>query len=411
MTANEPLRILHFADIHIGMENYGRIDAATGVNQRVLDFIQRLAEIVDYAIEHEADCVIFAGDAFKTRDPNQTYQREFARQIMRLSRREIPIVLVVGNHDTPVMEKRATSVDIFGVLDVPHVIVAANEQVLRIRTRRGDLQVATIPWPQRSRLMQSDDARGLNVEQLDAELERIVAERIAGLAAELDGTSPAILTGHFTVAGAVWGSERQVMIGRDATIRLSACTSQAWDYVALGHIHKHQDVNPGSYPSVVYSGSLERIDFGEEKEAKGFCWLNVSRGGTTWSFVTLNVRKFVTIFADASADGDTPTDAVLREIERHDVSGAIVRVRVKLLQSQEAYLRTRDIEDALRDAHMIAGIGKDIQRETRNRIGIENPESLTPAQLLERFLLSKSMAQSDVDDLLRLSGDIMSQDS
>lgn len=410
MTVNEPLRVLHFADIHIGMENYGRIDAATGVNQRVLDFIQRLAEIVDYAIEHEADCVIFAGDAFKTRDPNQTYQREFARQIMRLSRRDIPIVLLVGNHDTPVMEKRATSVDIFGVLDVPHVMVAANEQVLRIRTRRGDLQVATIPWPQRSRLMQSDDARGMNIDQLDSELERIVAERIAGLAAELDGTTPAILTGHFTVAGAVWGSERQVMIGRDAIIRLSSCASEAWDYVALGHIHKHQDVNPGAYPSVVYSGSLERIDFGEEKEAKGFCWVNAARGGTTWSFVPLNVRRFVTIFADASADGDTPTDAVLREIERHDVSDAIVRVRVKLLQSQETYLRTRDIEDALRSAHMIAGIGKDIQRETRNRIGIENPESLTPAQLLERFLLSKRLPQADLDDLLRLSGDIMSQD-
>ena len=85
----DPIRVLHFADIHIGMENFGRIDPATGVNQRVLDFIIRLEEIVNYALEHEADLVIFAGDAFKTRDPNTTYQREFARQIMRLSRANV----------------------------------------------------------------------------------------------------------------------------------------------------------------------------------------------------------------------------------------------------------------------------------------------------------------------------------
>ena len=163
MPMNEHIRILHFADLHIGMENYGRIDPTTGVNQRVLDFVARLRDIVSAAIERDADCVIFAGDAFKTRDPNQTYQREFARQVMRLSRAGIPIVLLVGNHDTPVMEKRATSIDIFGVLDVPHVIVAASETVHIIETKHGRLQIGCVPWPQRQRLLQSDDTRGMNI--------------------------------------------------------------------------------------------------------------------------------------------------------------------------------------------------------------------------------------------------------
>lgn len=403
----EPIRILHFADIHIGMENFGRIDPATGVNQRVLDFVRRLAEIVDYAIEHQADCVIFAGDAFKTRDPNPTYQREFARQIMRLSRREIPTVLLVGNHDMPIVEKRATSVDIFGVLDVPHVIVANDEKVHKIATPRGTLQIGTLPWPQRSRLMQNDEARGMSIDALDAELESRVLKLIETLETELDRTAPAVLTGHFTVSGAVWGSERQVMIGRDTTIRLSAFTSGAWDYVALGHIHKHQDVNTGSYPAVVYSGSLERIDFGEEREAKGFCWIEAARGETRWSFVPLTVRPFLTISTDASDEGEEPTEAVLREIERHDVTNAIVRVRVKMTQAQEPYLRTRDIEDALHGAHMLAGIVKDMQREVRNRIGLENPESLTPAQLLDHYFLSRGKTQDDLSALATLAKDMM----
>ncbi|MCW1970970.1 MAG: metallophosphoesterase, partial [Anaerolineae bacterium] len=113
----DAIRVLHFADLHIGMENYGQIDPLTGVNERVLDFIRRLKEIVDYALDNDADLVIFAGDAFKTRDPNPTYLREFGRQIMRLSRAGLPTLVLVGNHDMPLMDKRATSLDVFRTLD------------------------------------------------------------------------------------------------------------------------------------------------------------------------------------------------------------------------------------------------------------------------------------------------------
>ncbi len=108
-----------------------------------------------------------------------------------------------------------------------------------------------------------------------------------------------------------------------------------------------------------------------------------------------------------TAEGETPTDAVLRELERHDVAGAIVRVRVKICQSQEPYLRTRDIEDALADAHMIAGIVKEIQRETRSRIGLENPESLAPAELLERYLLSKDKPADEIAALMGMANEIL----
>lgn len=404
---SEPVRVLHFADIHIGMENYGRIDPETGLNQRVLDFVSRLKEIVDYAIEHEADVVVFAGDAFKTRDPNPTYQRAFARQIMRLSRENIATVLLIGNHDMPIIEQRASSMDIFATLNVPNVIVGRAEHLHRIETRHGPLQIATVPWPQRNRLLQFEEHRGMTVEQLDQELEKIVADELQRLAGEVAPDAPAILTGHFTISGAVFGSERSVMIGRDATIKLSALMPEAWDYVAMGHIHKHQDVNKHNYPSVVYSGSLERIDFGEEHEQKGFCWIEARRGETTWQFVPVNVRRFVSIYADATQDGESPTDAVIREIERHDVMDAIVRVRVKLTQPQEASLRTRMIEEALGDAYLIASITRDIQRDNRSRIGLENPETLTPEQLLDRYFLSKNTLRDHMDDLMQAAKELM----
>jgi DNA repair protein SbcD/Mre11 len=406
----DPIRVLHFADLHIGMENFGRIDPATGVNQRVIDFTARLKEIVSYAIEEQADLVVFAGDAFKTRDPNPTVLREFARQIMRLSKADVPVVLLVGNHDMPLMEKRANSVDIFRTLDVANVIVGHSENVHVIETRRGKVQVATAPWPARARLVANDEGlRARSVDELDRELERLVADELQRLASEIDPALPAILTGHFTVSGAKFGSERSVMIGRDAVISLAAINNPAWDYVALGHIHKHQELNQGGSPPVVYSGSLERIDFGEADDPKGFVWVELARGNTRWRFVPLAVRPFVSIHVDATRDLDTPTDAVLRAIAQREISGAIVRVQIKLDEAQVPHLRLRDIDEALADAHFVAGIGRDVQRSARVRLGLENPETKTPLELLDAYLRSKSIEPERASALMTLARDIIKE--
>ena len=121
--------VLHLADVHIGMENYGRLDPATGLNGRVMDFLRRLAGVVDYALENEVDLVLFAGDAYKSRDPNSTYRREFARRIKRLADAGIPVVLLVGNHDLPAVKRRASSIEIFRTLEVPNVLVAGRESL------------------------------------------------------------------------------------------------------------------------------------------------------------------------------------------------------------------------------------------------------------------------------------------
>ena len=70
--AMDKIRLLHFADIHVGMENYGKVDPGSGVNARVLDFLCRFDELIDYGLEHDVDLVIFAGGASKRRGPNPT---------------------------------------------------------------------------------------------------------------------------------------------------------------------------------------------------------------------------------------------------------------------------------------------------------------------------------------------------
>src|SRR5438552_18749954 len=82
---NLMIRMLHFADIHIGMENYGRTEPNTGLSTRVVDFLKRMDEMIAYARANGADVAIFAGDAFKNRQPNPTFQREFAWRVRDLA--------------------------------------------------------------------------------------------------------------------------------------------------------------------------------------------------------------------------------------------------------------------------------------------------------------------------------------
>ncbi len=412
----KPIKLLHTADIHIGMENYGRVDPETGINARVMDFLRRLTDIGDYAIENDVDVLIFAGDAYRTRDPNPTYQREFARRIKRVADAGIPVVMLVGNHDLPAVSRRASSIDIFGTLDVPNVTVAYREEIYPITCRDGQrLNVAAIPYPLRSALISREDHQGKSLAELDGLLQSIMIDNARALAEEAHKTPdvPAILMGHFSVSEASTGSEKNIMIGRDASVPRSELANPAWRYVAMGHIHKHQSLNHDLQPPIVYSGSIERIDFGEEHEKKGFVVAEISDGPTTWEFLTgyhLKARPFLTIEVDVREATD-PTEAIIAEIQRHDdLSTTVVRLIVKLRQEQEPLLVEREIKRALDDAYFVAALQKDVQRVERSRLGGISVEALTPLQLLEHYFEARGVAPERTKLLLERAQTLMQDD-
>lgn len=398
----EPIRVLHFADSHIGMENYGRTDPQTGLSSRVVDFLRRMDDICDYARENDVDLIIFAGDAFKTRSPNPTYQREFAHRIRDLSRLA-PIVMLVGNHDLPPTLLKASSIEIYDTLDVPNVWVASEYKVEVIETKRGPVAIGAAPYPIRSRLLGDDSTAGLTIAQTDALLQENLAEIIEDMAQQADQYDmPRLLTGHFTVGGAAVGSERNIMLGRDIAIQLSSLADPRWDYVALGHIHKHQNLTKGQkgLPPVIYSGSIERIDFGEEGDPKGFCWVELERGEANWEFVRLHARPFVTLKADLR-EAANPTERVVNLIARHDLSGAIVRLILDLTLETEARFNENIVRDEFKRAgvYQLAGIRKEVEQPARARLGA-SPEGLTNVELLERYFLSREISADRRSELL-----------
>jgi exonuclease SbcD len=180
----------------------------------------------------------------------------------------------------------------------------------------------------------------------------------------------------------------------------SVLTNPAWDYVALGHIHKHQELNGGQHPPIVYPGSLERIDFGEEGERKGFVMAQIERGHAEWDFVPVDARRFLTIRIDVTPSDD-PMTAILDELEQHHVDGAVVRLIIKATEEQEVLIEDKPIRQALRDSNYIASIVRDIDRVHYRRLGGISAETLTPKEVLELYLESKETPQERKEQLMR----------
>ena len=401
------MRILHFSDLHIGVENYGRTDPNTGLSTRLGDFLDALDELIEYALDNGVDLVVLAGDAYKGRDPSQTHQRELARRLLRLSNAGIPTFLLPGNHDLPAAASRAHAVEIFSTLQVPNVYVGARQNCYTVPTPAGPVQVLAVPWPSRGAMLARDESRGLGIEEIRQELERRMTGAIAHQAQTVDPDMPAILAGHVTVNGATTGTERSMMLGNDHVLNVSAVQQPQLEYVALGHIHKHQVLRtpgPGG-PAVAYSGSLQRVDFSEEDDEKGFCLVDIDPKApqgqrlTDFRFQTIAARPFVTVDAAVPDNEPNPTDFVARAIARRPIAGAIARLRFKISAEQSYRVRDADLRPALSSAHYVASITRDITDETRRRPTAE-PSDLQPLAALRMYLESRSVSPERRDILL-----------
>ncbi|MSQ13095.1 MAG: exonuclease SbcCD subunit D [Dehalococcoidia bacterium] len=414
------MRILHFADVHIGVESYGRpateADVAalpahfapelspeqrlrtySGLSTRLLDFLAALDQVVAYAVERRVDLALFCGDAYKSRDPSQTQQREFARRVARLAQAGIPVFLLVGNHDQPHSLGRATALDIFPTLAVPQVVVADRVATHRMETRSGPLQIVAVPWVRRGAFLAAEEHRGKSQEELAQFVQDRLTELVMAEAARLDPSLPAVVAGHVTVMGGVGGSEQSMALGRDHVLTRSALALPGVDYVALGHLHRHQVLGGGA-PPVVYAGSLQRVDFGEEVEEKGFCVVEISGRGdppgrpyggsgrtVRWEFVAVQARSFVTVDVTLDAEDVSPTQRVLEAIGRKHVRDAVVRVRIAGPEAAVRGVDERAVRQALASAHHVAAIARDVARDQRPRLGMP-ASSLTPEEALRRYL-------------------------
>lgn len=405
--------VIHTADIHIGVENYSRPDPESRTSSRLQDFLTSFDELVDYAIDEKADLVLVCGDAYKSRNPTQTHQREFVKRISKLAQKGIQVFLLAGNHDSPNVPGPATTLDIFSTLEIENVHVASELKTEVIKTANGNIQIISLPWVRKGDFMSLSEYNQLSNENLNKAIEKKLIEDLNTEIGNLDSSIPSILASHVSVDLAKTSSEKSMTLGKDYILPTKSLASNKLDYVALGHVHKHQVLNDD--PPVVYSGSLERIDFGEEKDSKGFCAISISTGADkgnrveSYKFVEVKARRFKTISIVIEDTDEYPNDKILSEINKHEIKDAIVQVIVDVHASRYREISDKIIREKLSTAHFIAAVRKNVISESKNRLGKKLHESVPPMEALEAFLKERNIDEKKMRLLLEKGQTLMSE--
>jgi exonuclease SbcD len=271
------------------------------------------------------------------------------------------------------------------------------------------VQVIAMPWVSRSGLMASIDVSGSDPKELFSKIETRISELVEDWVNEADRSLPLILTAHASVEGALFGAERMVMLGADLVLPTSLVKDQRLDYVALGHIHKPQNLNEGYHPPVIYPGSIERIDFGEAMDDKFFVIADVACGQTTVDWRKIDgTRPFIERRAILQSSENVTEFLTFNLPKQKEMVEAIVKLTVE-------YPRELDVlidESALRkyaecafEFHLV----KKPKVEARVRIPQGQAiSSLSPLDLLTQYFDSAKI--NEAEELRELAKHILYED-
>jgi DNA repair protein SbcD/Mre11 len=323
-------RIAFTADLHV--DAYGsRIDPATGLNARLVDYLATVGWVAEEADRRGALGLVVAGDFTERRHPAPWMVSRIRSALAGGPSRQI---YLRGNHDGEI-----AGGSIVSLLDDGFGHESGDEDTRcgvsrpRLEFVTYDVVLACIPYLDRHWLRSQPGFETVP----DADLFRILAEQFlaiaAGLYAEARRDYPdaaCVLVCHQTLAGAAMSDTQRAFLG-DLSLVVDARALQAigFEAVVAGHLHRHQAVIPGDRP-VLYTGSVERVDFGEALETKGFIVADVEPGRFDWTFVETPARRFVTwdlSLSDIAAPAPAGLDGAIVRILNVDPGSDVAEIR------------------------------------------------------------------------------------
>lgn len=397
------MKILHTADLHLGVSSYGPLDKETGLSGRILDFLDTLDAMIEFASDNEADLFIIAGDVFHKHSPNPTLLGLFSERVMEISS-HCPLVIIPGNHDLPGSIDRSSAVELYDTLKLPNVTIGYDYDVHEINTSGGDIQVVTFPFPVRSWFCRRSEPDHV----YRSELRMLIED----LAVDVSSECPSIFVGHFSIDKAILGSERLFSFGKDSEISVDDLEGP-WSYAALGHIHYYQRHGVGNV-HIVYPGSPEIIDFGEEDDDKGFMWLELDNDSIEIERIGVDARPFRTIKFGFVEGEKRITDRIIRRIEKMDLEDHVVRLQVTLPESASRIIGVENISKFLYDKkgiYHLYGININVDRNAREtRLGDRPVGTLSNSELLAIYFEDVGMKKKERSELMKLAKEIMNPD-
>lgn len=337
MKTSRGLKIVHTADLHLGV---GLSNISLGNEEierkRILDFINQLRKIRDFAVKEKCDFFIIAGDVFHHRRPSGFVLDEFSKIVGSMLKEDIVVLVVAGNHDQPVSKDVRPYIKALHDIGPKNFFYIDKPTVKSIKGFRSGKTVCFICLPYLHPTL-------FDPKSYEDAIKNIYTKLHGKVEGEHDYL---VVVGHFLTRGAKLSKGAKMIIPvDDIPISERSISSDDVSYVALGHVHKAQEVAK----RIIYSGSVERINFGEEEDEKFFVFIEESGGDLEYTFEKLKCRPMLTIpslrigvkgKSINLTKAEDPTGALLDVLERVKIlEGAIVRLICTLRSDQ-----TIDIE-------------------------------------------------------------------
>lgn len=322
-------KILFVSDVHIGIRYSYRVDFRTGISDRTLDFITALSRVVDYAIRNDIDIFVISGDLFDRVTIGPTLLRLVREKIwVPLIDSKIPIILVGGNHDSPQIVEKGSP---FGEISIiPNSIAVRTPQIHKIKAKHTEEEIGFILLP----YMTATQAVSYVEKKMDEEIERenqmkrsqeLFRFLVNNYVERLD-TKIKILVGHFYVQGSRIGViPFPDQLPHEFIFKRNMIPLDKLDLTVFGHIHTHQCIYD---EKVLIPGSLERVDFGETKEDKGFYIFDTS--SHSLDFISNNPRPLIKLVIQVPKGDDNPTEYIIKQVSQNKIENAILRIYIRI---------------------------------------------------------------------------------
>lgn len=368
------MKLITFADAHIGISTYSTIDPETNLSTRVLDSLNGIDQIINYAEENNIKYILFAGDMFKNALPSPTLVREINKRIKASAEKGIKWIIQDGNHDVSPLETAKSALDPLSTLKVENVEHTRFEKTYMID---NNIRVLVLPT-------------------------YTTQEEVENILSKYNDNIKTIVMGHFTSLNAKLND--WLIASNEDAIDIKIFQKPNILAVVLGHLHKHQilNTNPLSY----YCSSTIRTDFNEEHDKKGFVVLDIDNNyNVSYIFKEIKTQEFLSVKMDLVGEDDAQANvmAYLNHIKK-DLIDKVVRVQLTL--DKENNIDDNEILEFLKNNNVsyIANISKIFDREQLIRNKDIN-EQITEEEALREYFKDNS----DKDEIIKLGISIINE--
>ncbi len=337
------IKILHASDFHLGVTFRGFIgDNVQEVRKN--DFYRNVQRVFNEALKRKVDIIIISGDVFHRSDPSNKDLVFISEQIGNVVKHGIKVVIIAGNHDRPKVLGSVNPLLALVKANAPnfYFIQSAPKKPLLIDVKGKSIAIVAMPY------IDPRAIRSLNI-SYSGLFRRTINKLIEMIPSDVDYK---IFVGHLTLSGAKINDIHGIYLN-EPSLNLEDIYYREFDYVALGHVHTPQKIRENVY----YAGSIERIDFSERNENKGFLIVELLDQVNVKQF-ELECREMITTNKINIRHKSNPRDFLIEILKSMDISpGALLKINLEIDESSwkvlERYMD--DIRKFLLDEKKVLG--------------------------------------------------------